>query len=121
MFNRIKVTFKKQDGFTLIELVIVLAIIGIILGIALPSLAKTTESAKKKADLASARTLLTATHLAILDDPSLSEVTLDYLEKNNYIDSVPKPQVKGEEGFKITIENGKVRVTYIDDKVIDGE
>lgn len=48
---------KKKKGFTLIELIIVIAILGILAAIAIPKFGNVQENARKKADIASAKTI----------------------------------------------------------------
>ncbi|WP_426349775.1 prepilin-type N-terminal cleavage/methylation domain-containing protein [Alloiococcus sp. CFN-8] len=48
---------KKRKGFTLIELIIVLAVMAIIAAIAIPNLAGVSNNAKKKADIQSCETI----------------------------------------------------------------
>lgn len=83
----IKLFTKKRKGFTLIELVVVIAILGILVAIAVPRLGGFRDNAQKSADLATARTIASAISMAEaqngvdtdLDDVRnhLSGVTID--------------------------------------------
>ena len=52
MFSKIRKMLKKQDGFTLIELMTVLIILGVILGIGVPKYIQVQNQAKHDADVA---------------------------------------------------------------------
>ncbi|HEY8892645.1 MAG TPA: prepilin-type N-terminal cleavage/methylation domain-containing protein [Clostridium sp.] len=54
-----------KRGFTIIELVIVIAIIGIIVSISLPKFSTVQKDAKAKADIASAKVITDATYAQI--------------------------------------------------------
>ena len=58
---------KKKKGFTLIELIIVIAIIAIISAIAIPKLLNSKDDANTKADIANAKTIANASLNAIAD------------------------------------------------------
>ena len=54
---------RKEDGFSMIELLIVVAIITLIVAIAIPNLRKARQSANKASCIQSLRTITTAEHL----------------------------------------------------------
>lgn len=58
---------KKKKGFTLIELIIVIAIIAILAAIAIPNFLGIQRKSKIKADIASAKTIYDATSAAIAE------------------------------------------------------
>lgn len=60
---------RNRKGFTLVELIVVIVIIGILAAIIIPRLAGFTKSADTKAALAGARTILTAASTYYAEDP----------------------------------------------------
>ena len=89
---------KKRKGFTLIEMVIVITIIGILSSIAVTKYSSIQENAKKNADYATAANLATAAMISINDGKnSKTDIQPDGLVKNEYIQYEPKSKsLKGK-------------------------
>jgi prepilin-type N-terminal cleavage/methylation domain-containing protein len=72
-------------GFTLIELIIVLAIVAIVGAILIPNFLNTTDRARLRGDIQSARVLQNALDLYNLEQPE-ALTSLDNLYKRGYVD-----------------------------------
>ena len=118
-----------KKGFTLIELIVVIAILGILLLIAVPRLAGFRESAAQKADKASAATIGNAvalhyaniglsgiTDTAGIDVPLYNGINADLKTMIADDGEVPKPQYsKGGTEFAAKVyPSGNVIVSYGD-------
>ncbi|MGG7213578.1 type II secretion system protein [Clostridium nigeriense] len=113
---------KKKKGFTIIELIIVLAIIAILSAITIPKFGDIRESANKKSDIANAKAIATVTTSLIADGEITPEksgkLTINLNAKDskaekirNYLQVVPKLSNKDGD-FTISIEtNGNVSVS----------
>ena len=105
---------KKRAGFTLVEMVIVVTILGILSGIGFMKFGNVQETSRKNADYAAEANLATAANLYLLENPNIDvnnkTIIIDELKKEGYINSIPKSQSQNKE-FVIKIveveEDGK--------------
>jgi len=92
MRNKLKKIWNKEDGFTLVELLGVIVILGIILAIAIPGIGNIVENAKKNTADHQAELVVDAAKMYVLDKnitvtgtgktiTSNDLVTAGYLEK----------------------------------------
>jgi type IV pilus assembly protein PilA len=107
---------KKKKGFTLIELIIVIAIIAILAAITVPKFGNIQKDAKIKADIASAKVIADATTILIGKDEikgSYSTAKLLGDDIKGYLQTIPDVKaVKGGEFYvKIDAVTGNVEVT----------
>lgn len=74
-----KINFKA--GFTLIEVIIIIAIIGILSSIAMPNFTGISQETTKKADLAYARTIASAVTVAMAESYDVSLIESQDIER----------------------------------------
>lgn len=91
---------RKKKGFTLIELIIVIAIIAILAAIAIPKFGAAKHNADVATDQANAKIIATAVSQAVAEDISdvyNSSGTVDTSKITNYIDGgvIPVPRAGG--------------------------
>lgn len=102
---------KNQKGFTLVELVVVIAILGILAGLAIPRFIGATETARGARVIADLRTVESALSMYYAKngnfyDPATSTnlVTVDGLVKNGLLAAIPIPptgdmKIEGTQNF----------------------
>ena len=103
----------KKKGFTLLELLVVLAILAILIAIAVPVYKNQKEKAAITAHNANVRVLETAVESYRQDNDGKLPGNLQELVKGEYIKSVPKVPASNNENLKgvktYLIENGTIK------------
>ncbi|MDB6354160.1 prepilin-type N-terminal cleavage/methylation domain-containing protein [Trichococcus sp. K1Tr] len=103
MRNKIKQLLKKEGGFTLVELLGVIVILGLIIGISIPLIGNVVDKAKTDTDKAEAELVFDAAKMYYLQetdavDPVTTVILIDkeYLEAGykGTVTSVTKAEVK---------------------------
>ena len=77
MLKKLRKMLKKQEGFTLVELMIVVVILGILAGIGVQQYGNVQQRAKKAADEANQKVLTNATHMWLILGSGLDEKEVD--------------------------------------------
>ena len=110
----------KKKGFTLIELIIVIAIIAILAAIAIPKFGDIRKDAAFKSDIANAKTIANAATILLTEDNTLTG-TIDVdgtITSGNkieeYLQNPSAPKTKGYTKFVVTITGENVSVAMSD-------
>lgn len=104
MLNKIRKMLKQQEGFTLVELMIVVVILGIISGIGIQQYGQVQEKAREAAHQANLRILKSAVQVYEMGEGT-KPVDIAALSPN-YLDAAPVSPWKG--GPVYTVTNGVV-------------
>ncbi|SHH46351.1 type II secretion system protein [Tepidibacter thalassicus] len=141
MLRAIQKRLKNKKGFTLVELIIVIAVLGILVGIAVPKFSGIQENARKKTDITNAKMISDAISVLLaegkIDAPS-SSITFEVVSKKqsapqngslsaeqqiqnaliDYLSDIPKIKSNGnshkDDSFYVTIEEGAKSVKVLD-------
>lgn len=113
---------KKRPGYTLVEMVLVITILGILTSLGFMKFGQVQRNAKEKADYVAASSIATAANLAIQDGAVIDgvkkeplEITLKDLVDKNYLTKEPSPQSENDK-FTIHIKEDTV-VVKVGEKV----
>lgn len=121
MLRKIRKLLKKQEGFTLVELMIVVVILGILAGIGVQQYGNIQERARQAAHAANKKVLTNAANMWLIMDGDFGEDTeVEFKGKENdlaqYVDEWPTYPYDNEQDYVVTIrkieeEDGNERYT----------
>ena len=115
MLRKIRKLLKKQEGFTIVELMIVVVILGILAGIGVQQYGNIQERARQAADDANKKVLTNAANMWLIMNGGFDGATMTFPEdatdpddpdKNalaEYVDEWPKSPYSNEEYYVVTI------------------
>ena len=95
---------KKKKGFTLVELIIVIAVIAVLAAIAIPKFGAVKKDANLRADQANAKIIATAVATAVANGDTVTSAGVKDSEIEGYVDGnkVPNPKTTGATDFLVT-------------------
>ncbi|KNF09858.1 hypothetical protein CLPU_1c00230 [Gottschalkia purinilytica] len=116
--NNYKKVLKNKRGFTLIEVIVVVAILGILFAIMIPNFMNIMKDSKLKADLITAANIakITEIYSTINEDAKDENNLIEKLKKNNYVkeEDLKSQYYNRENAFEVILEkSGKVKVRYV--------
>jgi prepilin-type N-terminal cleavage/methylation domain-containing protein len=96
--------FRKDEGFTLVELMVVVLIIGILIAIAIPVFNAAKANAQKKSCFANQRTLEGAFQTWVADDHAAAAIASPFTSNlvPTYVKSDPKCPLTNSVGYAVT-------------------
>ena len=114
MLRKIRKLLKKQEGFTLVELMIVVVILGILAGIGVQQYGNIQERAKKAADDANKKVLTNAANMWLIMNGGLEGAEKKFEGEENalvpdYVEKWPTVPGSNEEYYVVTITKTVVK------------
>lgn len=106
MRNKLKKIWNKEDGFTLVELLGVIVILGLIIAIAVPALGNIMSKAEDNTKKAQEELVIDAAQLYFIENPKEKSVTVTDLISDGFLED--KGNLKG--AATVTLTGGKYTV-----------
>ncbi len=109
MLRKIRKMLKHQEGFTLVELMIVVVILGILAGIGIQQYGNVQARARAAAHEANIKVLNSAAnmYLMMMVNPLDEDLTISEVNKNvlvpNYLDAWPTDPYNSDRVYRVTI------------------
>ena len=120
MLKKLRKMLKKQEGFTLVELMIVVVILGILAGIGVQQYVNVQERAKGAAHNANLRIISSAANMYVMLEGKAPE-DIDDLANEGYLQEVPvNPFGEDEVEGKPWVGSYELEVSEPDDDGTDG-
>ena len=113
MRNKLKKIWNKEDGFTLVELLGVIVILGIILALAIPAIGNIVSNARTNTADAQKELVIDAAQMYVIDGNTIPSegVTSEILITNGYLEDK-----KDLSGYTVTVTKEGKKEKYTVDK-----
>lgn len=95
-------TCYRPDGFTLAEIMVVIAVIGIISGISIPNIMRTRGESQLNGCVQNLKNISTALEIYLIRHPATADLTVDILVDSGYLKENPKCPAAGTCCYTVT-------------------
>lgn len=114
MLKKIGKMLKKQEGFTLVELMVAVVILGILAGIGVQQYAQLQETAREKAHEANRRIIKSAAEMYYIVEGTYPK-NIGVLVEEGYLEKVPESPWDGAEPYALEFEDddGNLRISVV--------